>query len=256
MFGGEVGSWKFVAEGIIRNAVPPIVVVCPTSPGGAFESGIRVGFATITKGVPLIVVVDSDPVGFACTGIFVEPGTAMKGVLLIIVKLPVKPGGALDSSTLVADGNTTKLVPPMLVVLRAGPFACGVGAARKVVGPTSKNGVLLIIVICAFVSWEGAFTKGMRVEDGITTKGDPFMNVTLPPRTASGVGAEPGVKVTGDVIINTGVPAIVAVCPWRPEGAAASGMVVGGITTLTAGVVFPPWTGVSAGGAVGQLPMI
>jgi hypothetical protein len=180
----------------------------------------------------------------------------MKGVLLIIVKLPVKPGGALDSGTLVADGNTTKLVPPMLVVLRAGPFGCGVGAARKVVGPTSKNGVLLIIVSCAFVSWEGALTKGIRVEDGITTKGDPFMNVTLPPRTASGVGEEPGVKVTGDVIINTGVPAIVAVCPWRPEGAAASGMVVGGIMTLTAGVVFPPWTGVSAGGAVGQLPMI
>lgn len=204
----------------------------------------------------MIVVVDKDPVGFACNGIFVEPGTAMKGVLSIIVKLPVKPGGAFDSGTLVADGNTMKLVPPILVVLSAGPFGCEVGAAKKLVGPTSRNGVLLMIVICAFVSWEGALTKGIRVEDGITTKGDPFMNVTLPPRTASGVGGEPGVNVTGDAKINTGVPSIVAVCPWRPEGAAARGMVVAGIMTLTAGVVFPPWTGVSAGGAVGQLPII
>lgn len=102
------------------------------------------------KGVPLMIVVDKCPVGFACTGMFVEPGTAINGVLLIIVKLPVKPGGAFERGTSVAEGKTMKLVPPILVVLGTGPLACG--DAAKVVGPISKNGVLLIIVTCAFVS--------------------------------------------------------------------------------------------------------
>jgi hypothetical protein len=97
-----------------------------------------------------MMVVDNDPVGFACTGTFVEPGTAINGVLLIIVKLPVNPGGALERGTFVAEGKTMKLVPPILVVLGEGPLGCE--DAAKVVGPTSKNGVLLMIVICAFVS--------------------------------------------------------------------------------------------------------
>lgn len=80
----------------------------------------------------------------ACTGIFVEPGTAINGVLLIIVKLPVKPGGAFERGIFVADEKTIKLVPPILVVL--GPLGCGDGAAM-VVGPTTKKGVLLIIVV-------------------------------------------------------------------------------------------------------------
>jgi hypothetical protein len=39
MFGSEVGSWKVVAEGINRKAVPLMVVVWPLIPGGAFDSG-------------------------------------------------------------------------------------------------------------------------------------------------------------------------------------------------------------------------
>jgi hypothetical protein len=53
----------------------------------------------------------------------------------------------------------------------------------------------------------------MSVEEGITTKGDPLMNVTLAPEMWSGVGEGPGVKVTGEVITSTGVPPTVAVCP-------------------------------------------
>jgi hypothetical protein len=42
-----------------------------------------------------------------------------------------------------------KSVPRILVVI--GPLGCAVGAA-KVVGPTTKNGVLLIIVVGALES--------------------------------------------------------------------------------------------------------
>jgi hypothetical protein len=71
----------------------------------------------------------------------------MKGVLLIIVRLPLSPGGALERGISVgAEGNTMKLVPPIVVVMS--PLACVVGAAN-VVGPTTKKGVLLIIVVGA-----------------------------------------------------------------------------------------------------------
>jgi hypothetical protein len=74
----------------------------------------------------------------------------MNGVPLMIVKLPVSPGGAFETGMLVDEGKTTKLVPPILVVLNASPLV-GDGAA-KVVGPTTKKGVLLIIVVRALLS--------------------------------------------------------------------------------------------------------
>jgi hypothetical protein len=63
-------------------------------------------------------------------------------------------------------------------------------------------------------------------------KKDPPEDDTLAPGMTSGVGAELGLKVTGDVIINTGVPSIFEVCPGSPDGAADSGIVVGGTNTL------------------------
>lgn len=182
----------------------------------------------------------------------VEPGTSINGVLLIIVKLPVSPGGALERAILVDEGKITKLVPPMLVVLNVGPLV-GDGAA-KVVGPTSKNGVLLIIVVGALLSWLGAFTTGIRVEDWITMTKDPPEDETLAPGMTSGVRAELGLKVIGEVIINTGVPSMFEVCPGRPEGAADSGIVVGGMKTMTP-VELCPWTCVSGDESVGQLPI-
>jgi hypothetical protein len=53
----------------------------------------------------------------------------------------------------------------------------------------------------------------MSVEEGITTNGDPLINVTLAPGILSGVGEGPGVKVIAEDIIKTGVPSSVAVCP-------------------------------------------
>lgn len=82
-------------------------------------------------------------------GILVEPGTAINGVLLIIVKLPVNPGGEPESGILVAEGKTMKGVPPILLVV--GLLGCGVGAGM-VVGPTTRKGVLLIMVVGALDS--------------------------------------------------------------------------------------------------------
>lgn len=239
----------------MEQAYLMVVVKPPVKPGGAFERGICVGCETTTKGVPFITVVDNDPVGLPCTWMLVEPGTSINGVLLMIVKLPVSPGGAFDRAILVEEGKITKLVPPMLVVLNAGPLV-GDGAA-KVVGPTSKKGVLLIIVVGALLSWLGAFTTGIRVEDPIIMTKEPPEDETLAPEMTSGVGAELGLKFVGEVMINTGVPSIFEVWPERPEGAADSGIVVGGMNILTpVGLGLCPWTCVSGEVSVGQPPII
>jgi hypothetical protein len=270
IFGGDVGSGTVVAEGMIRKGVPPMIVVTPLSPGGALVSGIWVGLPTTANGVPLMTVVDNTPVWVAWSGIFVEPGTAINGVLLIIVKLPVNPGhrvsqeifrswcqrenlpgGAPERGIFVAEGKTRKFVPPILVVI--GPFGCGDGAAM-VVGPTTRNGVLLIIVVGTLESWGGAFTTGIKVEEEITIEGEPFIIVTLAPGIGSGVGVK-GAKVTGAVTTSTGVPSIVEICPGRPGGAAASGIVVGWTMTLTPAEVCPPEPGVFPCGP-GAQPMI
>lgn len=112
-----------------------------------------------------------------------------------------------------------------------GPLACGDGAG-KVVGPTTKNGVLLIIVVGALESCGGALTTGMRVDESITTEGAPLIIVTRAPDIGSGVGLK-GANVTGEVIISTGVPSIVDMTPGSPGGAADKGIVVGETMTPT-----------------------
>lgn len=143
---GAIDKGMFVAEGRIKNVKPPetvdsapgilvagmlgsgsmvgvttisgtpfCVIVWPVSPGGAFDNGMDVADGTNTKGVLLMNVVRSTsrPVvdGGGTMSRLVELGMMKNGVFEMMVRLPVSPGGAIDTGIFVELGMIWKVVP-------------------------------------------------------------------------------------------------------------------------------------------------
>jgi hypothetical protein len=112
----------------MRYGVPLMVVVEPTRPEGAKESGISVELGTITNGEPLTRVVWKGLVGDAAgKGRVVPAGMTKNGVLFIVSVEPMTPEGARESGIVVGPSMTTKLLPPISVVGKASGAASVVG---------------------------------------------------------------------------------------------------------------------------------
>ena len=120
--GFAAGLGSVVADGTDRKVLPPITVIEPCRPGGAWFSGIFVGPGITRTGEPPTFETGNmvcAPAGmFAATGfgMNVACGTTIIGVPPITTVLPPIPGGALATGMLVGPGIIRKLEPAMLTV--------------------------------------------------------------------------------------------------------------------------------------------